>query len=104
MQTSGPTGDDLAAAWDERVDRALAKAPGRLRRTVAWLRRPARRWLRIPAAALFMLGGLLAILPILGLWMLPLGLALLAEDVPVLKTWLESVARRGEVWWRRWRS
>ena len=32
-----------------------------------------------------LLGGCLAILPVLGLWMLPLGLVLLAEDVPALR-------------------
>jgi tellurite resistance protein len=40
---------------------------------------------RIPAAALFIVGGLLSVLPILGLWMLPLGLALLADDSPLLR-------------------
>jgi hypothetical protein len=35
---------------------------------------------------LLICGGLLGFLPILGLWMLPLGLLLLAEDVPPLKS------------------
>ncbi len=81
-----------AAAWDARVDRALAGAPARLRRSIAWLRAPSRRWLRIPAGLLLILGGILSILPILGLWMLPLGLALLGEDHPPLKARLERLA------------
>jgi hypothetical protein len=36
---------------------------------------------------LLILGGLLSFLPILGIWMLPLGLLLLAEDLPVLRFW-----------------
>jgi hypothetical protein len=32
-----------------------------------------------------MLGGIFSILPLLGLWMLPLGLLLLAQDVPFLR-------------------
>jgi hypothetical protein len=31
-------------------------------------------------------GGMLAFLPVLGVWMIPLGLALLAEDVPALRS------------------
>ena len=31
-------------------------------------------------------GGVLSILPVLGIWMLPLGLALLAEDIPALRS------------------
>jgi len=40
---------------------------------------------RLIAAILLILGGFLWFLPILGLWMLPLGLLLLAEDVPPLR-------------------
>ncbi|WP_335645575.1 hypothetical protein [Microvirga ossetica] len=34
---------------------------------------------------LLMLGGVVSILPFLGLWMLPLGLLLIAYDVPFLQ-------------------
>ena len=50
-----------------------------------WLRSPAARWVRLPLGILFILGSLLFILPIFGLWMLPVGLLLLAEDVPALR-------------------
>ena len=59
----------------------------RLRDSVRALRQPSGRWLRIPAGLLLMAGGVLAFLPILGLWMLPIGLALLADDVPLLRSW-----------------
>jgi hypothetical protein len=84
---------DLAAAWDARVLRLTSKMPRRLASVLSWLRKPAHRPIRFIAAALFILGGLFSILPILGLWMLPLGFGLLAEDVPGLKPPLERAAR-----------
>jgi hypothetical protein len=91
----------LAAAWDERIDRLSTKLPARLQTTVEWLREPRRRIGRIVAALLFIVGGVFSILPILGIWMLPLGLALLSQDVPWLKAPLEKSARWIEAGWRR---
>ena len=94
--------------WDARVDRLSAKMPDGLRRAFDWLREPSRLWLRVSAAILFILGGIFSILPVLGLWMLPLGLALLSEDLPGMKPSLERSARwlaakweRVVAWWRR---
>tara|TARA_B100000676_G_scaffold297204_1_gene338604 strand:- start:2163 stop:2573 length:411 start_codon:yes stop_codon:yes gene_type:complete len=42
-------------------------------------------WLRIPLGLLLCLGGILSILPFVGLWMLPLGLLVLSEDVPFIR-------------------
>lgn len=50
-----------------------------------YLLKPSSRWVRIPSGALLVVGGVLSFLPVLGVWMLPLGLALLAEDVPALR-------------------
>jgi len=93
-----------ARDWDERVDRASQKLPERVQRGVAWLREPARFPVRLLAAILLILGGIFSILPVLGLWMLPLGLALLAQDVPGLKVPMEKSARWIERQWRRWRG
>jgi hypothetical protein len=41
-------------------------------------------WVRVPAGAA-LIGGILSFLPLLGIWMLPLGLALLAQDIPVIR-------------------
>lgn len=99
-----PTPDD----WDQRVAHLSQKLPAPLQRAVDWLREPSRLWLRVGAALLLILGGIFSILPVLGLWMLPLGLALLAQDVPWLKVPLEKAARWIErtwaalvAWWRR---
>lgn len=90
-----------AEDWDARVTRLSEKLPGRVRSAVDWLREPSRRWVRIGAALLLILGGIFSILPILGLWMLPLGLALLSQDVPWLKVPLERAARWIERSWAR---
>jgi hypothetical protein len=71
---------------------------------VQWLRHPARRWPRLVIAALLVVGGVLAILPVFGLWMLPLGLALAGEDLPWMKPPLERAARRIERAWARIRG
>jgi hypothetical protein len=71
--------------YDYRLERLIARLPARCQRAVRWLRRPSARWARIPAGILLVLGGCLAILPIFGLWMIPLGLILLAEDMPLLR-------------------
>jgi hypothetical protein len=52
---------------------------------------------RITLGALLILGGLFWFLPILGLWMLPLGLAVLSHDIPVVRAW----RRRAFLCWRR---
>ncbi|GGF37887.1 hypothetical protein GCM10011611_50360 [Aliidongia dinghuensis] len=63
----------------------IDRLPDRLSRPLHWLRRPGSRWARLPAGVALVVGGLLSILPVLGLWMLPLGLLLLAEDLPPLR-------------------
>ena len=93
-----------AEDWDARVTRVSEKMPDRLRRAVAWLREPSRLWIRIVAAILLILGGLFSILPVLGLWMLPLGLALLAQDVPALKVPMERAARWIEAKWAQFQA
>lgn len=87
--------------WDRRVSALTEKLPERLRRAVDWLREPSRFWVRLTAAILFILGGIFAILPVLGLWMLPVGLALLSQDIPALKVPLEHSARWIERTWAR---
>jgi hypothetical protein len=65
--------------------RLEGELPERAGRTLRWLRHPASRWVRIPAGVLLTLGGIFSFLPLLGAWMLPLGLLLLASDVPFLR-------------------
>lgn len=67
------------------IERLLERLPGRLRSTVCWLRQPSLRWARFAAGFLLIAGSFLSILPVFGLWMLPLGLLLLAEDIAPLR-------------------
>ena len=94
----------IERAWDARVARLLTKLPDRGRHALDWLRVPERRWLRLGAALALILGGLLSILPIFGLWMLPLGLALMSDDVVWLKVPMEKLARGAERLWHRFRA
>jgi hypothetical protein len=63
-------------------------------------------WLfRVPIAFLMILGGIFSFLPVLGIWMLPLGLMLLAVDVALIRPAVSAafirVRRRGSVFWRQ---
>jgi hypothetical protein len=76
---------------ERRIERLIDRLPARLQGAVCWLRRPSSRWARIPAGILLIAGGLLSILPLLGIWMLPVGLILLSEDVPLLERARERI-------------
>jgi hypothetical protein len=93
---------EAAHRYDHRLERLMARLPGRWRRVACWLRRPSARWARIPVGVLLILGGLLSILPLLGLWMLPLGLLLLAEDVPALRRSRTRLLEWAERRWPHW--
>lgn len=54
-------------------------------------------WLRKAIGVLLVAGGLFGFLPVLGYWMLPLGLALLAVDFPLAR----RINRRLTIWWER---
>lgn len=80
-----PPATEPAQQRERRLERLIERLPRRLQSAVRWLRRPSSRWVRVPAGVLLIAGSLLSILPLFGLWMLPLGLVLLAEDVPMLR-------------------
>lgn len=88
-----------------RLDRAERFLPGFLADWVAHLRRPSASWLRVPLGILFIVGGVFSFLPVFGLWMLPLGLVLLALDFALLRRPTAMMIVRGERGWsrlRRW--
>jgi hypothetical protein len=70
---------------DGELDRLAERLPDRAARLLRWLRSPSCRIVRIALAILLVLGGFIGFLPILGFWMIPLGLALIAQDVPLLR-------------------
>ncbi|MGY8709338.1 hypothetical protein RAD16_26645 [Bradyrhizobium sp. 18BD] len=84
--TGAEGGTGQMAGGDPRLDKLVHRLPPRLGGTVSYLLKPSSRWVRIPSGALLVVGGVFSFLPVLGIWMLPLGLALLAEDVPALRS------------------
>jgi hypothetical protein len=73
--------DKLGEAFDE-LERA---APGSLARAIRWMRKPRARIVRLPLGVVCIVGSFFWFLPVLGLWFLPLGLMLIAQDVPFLR-------------------
>jgi hypothetical protein len=52
---------------------------------------------RITIGVLLVVGGLIGFLPILGFWMVPMGLAVLAIDIPAVRRF----TRKATVWAKR---
>lgn len=50
-------------------------------------RLPADRGPRIAVGVALVVGGTLGFLPVLGFWMIPLGLLVLSQDLPVVRRW-----------------
>lgn len=67
------------------------------------LRQPWAMVIRVPLGILLVVGGILSFLPVLGLWMLPLGLLLLAIDLPILQRPMSGLVLRGERQFKTWR-
>jgi hypothetical protein len=97
---------------DRKIDQISDQLPESAGAFLRWLRTPSSRWVRVPLALLLIVGGVVGFLPVLGFWMIPLGLLLLAQDVPFLQgpilrllTWLERkwIKWRGQFspWWSR---
>ena len=95
---------------DRKIDQISDQLPESVGAFLRWLKTPSSRWVRVPLALLLIVGGVVGFLPVLGFWMIPLGLLLLAQDVPFLQgpilrllTWLERkwIKWRGQLsrWW-----
>ena len=94
-----------------RLDRLETHLPARFAAWVDRLRKPGAVWVRIPLGILLVLGGIFSFLPVLGLWMLPIGLVFLAIDLPFLRrptawmlVWGERQLRKLRRWWHRRRG
>lgn len=71
--------------YERRVNLLIGRLPDRWQERMRRIRSGEARWWRIAAGVLLCLSGFLWFLPILGLWMLPLGMILLAEDIPFIR-------------------
>lgn len=80
--------DDSRDLFDRTLDRLEQQV--RLRKAIRWARHPDRRGGRLPLGVFCVIGGMLWFLPVVGIWLLPIGLVLIAHDVPRLR---DPVAR-----------
>jgi hypothetical protein len=77
---------DRTDKFDRELDRLEAHLPKWARDAFQHARAPGAVRMRALIAVLLIIGGIVGVfLPILGFWMVPLGLALLAIDVPFLR-------------------
>jgi hypothetical protein len=70
------------------LERELDRLQQQLRGWAQWtvdIPRGPNRWVRVPAGVALTVGGCLSFLPGLGIWMVPVGLATLAVDVPPMR-------------------
>lgn len=71
--------------YERRMELLVRRLPVRIQALIHRLRRPSARWVRVPLGIVLVPAGFLAVLPVFGLWMTPLGLVLLAEDIAFLR-------------------
>lgn len=90
------------ARLNRQFDRLQRRIPDFAARMLERIRRPEARWVRIPLGILLIIGGLLSFLPVLGIWMLPLGLLLLAIDLVFLQGPVNLAIVRGTRKWTTW--
>jgi hypothetical protein len=70
---------------DECLDEFAARLPAKAGQFTRWITSPSATVVRIPVGGVLIAGGVVGFLPILGFWMVPLGLAVIAQDVPALR-------------------
>jgi hypothetical protein len=101
------------ATAQSRLDKAYEAlgrhAPASFSRVLRWIRKRRGRKARLAmGAALVGLGVLGPVLPVAGVWMIPIGLLLIAEGMPTMQEhvaelplWLERQWLKLRSWWQR---
>jgi hypothetical protein len=104
---SGGRGDPLNQAFG-RLEKLLPKP---LSRVLHWLHGPHSRLIRIPLGVLFIVASFFWFLPVVGLEFLPIGLLLIAQDVPFLRKPVGKLMMRlldgvdrVRLWWKNRRA
>lgn len=96
---------------NEALDELERETPDRVTNLIRSLRKPEARRIRLPLGILCIIASMFWFLPVIGIELLPIGLLLIAIDVPALRRpvgvavlWLEerwvNLRRR----FRKWRS
>ena len=99
--------DELEKAFD-KLER---ETPDFVTRAICWLHRPQARIVRLPLGILCIVASFFWFLPVIGIELLPIGLLLIAQDVPFLRRpvgritlWVLNRWVRLRKWWERKRS
>jgi hypothetical protein len=73
--------------FQEEIDRLQKHIPTWVSHNLNHLRGKRAMWMRVPTGVALVIGGVLGFLPlpIVAIWMLPVGLALLAHDIPMMR-------------------
>jgi Flp pilus assembly protein TadB len=80
------------------TEEQLLARRAKLRNFMRGLRHRRLKLVRIPLGIVLIAFGVLGFLPVLGFWMLPLGIVVLAVDVPCVRHWFRGVRRRYRAW------
>src|SRR5688572_28492014 len=83
-----------APMWGRRIRRS---SMAKIRFANRHWHLPQSRPIRIGIGILLVAFGLLGFLPVLGFWIIPLGLLVLSVHVPIVRRWRRQLA----VWWHR---
>jgi hypothetical protein len=89
LATRKPKAKSRAAQFSYEFKKRVAKMP---------------RWLRITTGVVLLIGGVLGFLPILGFWMIPLGLLVLSREFHWARRVHTSILRLLSRWRRRKRN
>lgn len=73
--------DELEKAF-EKLER---ETPDVVTRAICWLHRPQARMVRLPLGILCIVASFFWFLPVIGIELLPIGLLLIAQDIPFLR-------------------
>lgn len=57
--------------------------------------------LRIPIGLLLVVGGFLGFLPVLGFWMVPVGIAVLSVDIPQVRRFRRNATVKIGIWLKK---
>lgn len=88
----------------EKKDSKPSALASRARRLFARENLPKSRAARITIGGLLVVAGVVGFLPILGFWMVPVGLGILAIDIPVVRRFTRKVTVGVSRLWHKLRS
>jgi hypothetical protein len=88
---------------DQAFEGLERETPDRITNAIRWVRNPKSRWVRLPLGVLCIVASFFWFLPVIGIEFLPIGLLLVAQDVPFLRRPVARLMLWLEQKWRRFR-